>query len=550
LGAPDRIVRHLRLRADSEASVRRTARKLEDALRCASLPDAGARLLLVRRLELGRIAAGASSQTLSLLLEQRVVAAGASWIHGAAPEAERSELVYFRDALEARCELALRLAKGAACTAWYWPLAAPEFVPVESAPGNLRRIALAIASLPEAPAALPAWVARLAAAGAAQALARAVGEAEGAELLRVAGVPLYTKALQASPGGQGLWVPRGAEGPEARSRPQRAGSERAILPAWIRALAAAGGFAPLSATACGPLRRAPEAPAPKPVSGVRPVSGEQSIPTSSVTLASAAGFAGAVAEPDAPHEARRRARADARPEPGLAKAGGQRSRASEIEETALAPEPCDPSSPHLFAEAPRSAYAGLVFLVPVLQRLGFAAWAETLPSNQGSQVATRLFALVLRRLSASPDDPAWLIAAHAPRRQRVSVRDWPASWNDPLLAAPRGCADRELAALGRKARSVKSLSEVWLVACRRWLRRAARIGVANLVVRPANLSVIATHIDVFFRLEDAAMRVRRAGLDIDPGWVPWLRRVVTFHYVAKPSLAASGRSPDLNTDGY
>jgi hypothetical protein len=26
------------------------------------------------------------------------------------------------------------------------------------------------------------------------------------------------------------------------------------------------------------------------------------------------------------------------------------------------------------------------------------------------------------------------------------------------------------------------------------------------------------------------MRIRRAGLDIDPGWVPWLGRVVSFHY--------------------
>jgi hypothetical protein len=26
--------------------------------------------------------------------------------------------------------------------------------------------------------------------------------------------------------------------------------------------------------------------------------------------------------------------------------------------------------------------------------------------------------------------------------------------------------------------------------------------------------------------------VRLAGLDINPGWVPWLGRVVTFHYMS------------------
>jgi len=29
--------------------------------------------------------------------------------------------------------------------------------------------------------------------------------------------------------------------------------------------------------------------------------------------------------------------------------------------------------------------------------------------------------------------------------------------------------------------------------------------------------------------------IRRVGLDIDPGWVPWLGRTVTFHY---PNLTA------------
>jgi hypothetical protein len=31
------------------------------------------------------------------------------------------------------------------------------------------------------------------------------------------------------------------------------------------------------------------------------------------------------------------------------------------------------------------------------------------------------------------------------------------------------------------------------------------------------------------------IEVRRAGLDLDPGWVPWLGRVVTFGY---PNLAS------------
>ena len=66
---------------------------------------------------------------------------------------------------------------------------------------------------------------------------------------------------------------------------------------------------------------------------------------------------------------------------------------------------------------------------------------------------------------------------------------------------------------------------------RQYLRRTARIGPYSLVCRPGRLTFTETHIDVMFRLDRVDIRVRRAGLDVDPGWVPWLDRVVHFHYV-------------------
>jgi hypothetical protein len=72
--------------------------------------------------------------------------------------------------------------------------------------------------------------------------------------------------------------------------------------------------------------------------------------------------------------------------------------------------------------------------------------------------------------------------------------------------------------------------EAWLVALRRWLRRYAHIGLADLVRRPGRLSLTPTHLDVEFDLAGADLRLRRAGLDLDPGWVPWFARVTAFHY--------------------
>ena len=57
-----RRIRHLRLVAGSQAAVRSALPRIEDALRCASLPDVGERLLLVRRLALGALEQRASPQ--------------------------------------------------------------------------------------------------------------------------------------------------------------------------------------------------------------------------------------------------------------------------------------------------------------------------------------------------------------------------------------------------------------------------------------------------------------------------------------------------------
>jgi hypothetical protein len=71
----------------------------------------------------------------------------------------------------------------------------------------------------------------------------------------------------------------------------------------------------------------------------------------------------------------------------------------------------------------------------------------------------------------------------------------------------------------------------WLTALRRWCRRRAGIGLHSLVRRPGRVEATRTHLDVIFEHRQADIRVRRAGLDLDPGWVPWIGRVVRFHYV-------------------
>jgi hypothetical protein len=51
----------------------------------------------------------------------------------------------------------------------------------------------------------------------------------------------------------------------------------------------------------------------------------------------------------------------------------------------------------------------------------------------------------------------------------------------------------------------------------------------------ARLRATETHLDLDLDAAGADLAVRLAGLDFDPGWVPWLGRVVAFHYPAMPT---------------
>ena len=78
-------------------------------------------------------------------------------------------------------------------------------------------------------------------------------------------------------------------------------------------------------------------------------------------------------------------------------------------------------------------------------------------------------------------------------------------------------------------RPILALRAVHL-ALAKYLRRSAGLSLRRLVGRHGVVVATATHVDVTFPGEVIDLRLRRAGLDLDPGWVPWLGRVVAYHY--------------------
>ena len=121
-----RRVGRLRLCAPSHDQARRAATLFENALRTASLPDAGhGRLILIRRLNLGRIHPRAGAASFALRLEEVARAAVLRAVPADSAAAVTADAVCFRDCAEALAMFARRLARRVPASEWFWPAALP-----------------------------------------------------------------------------------------------------------------------------------------------------------------------------------------------------------------------------------------------------------------------------------------------------------------------------------------------------------------------------------------------------------------------------------------
>ena len=609
MAADDRSVRHLRLRAADAAGVHRGARLIEDALRCASLAESGHRLVLVRRLVLGVLPERLSSQSLALRIERAWGRRSGGLVHGGERWAGGAGAVWFRDAVDAHLCLGLRLAEGVAPGEWYWPLAVGGYDAGSAPRAALRGVLISLAGRETARVAVPAWVAGMAAAGRVQAVAEAieagdvgwlrertgltgrgaVAASAAAFLDEADGAPQRSARGDASESLEGMRVEGGdaAPGPGTAHAPGASGSEAAgrVWAFVLDALEAAGtppasvGIASTAAIGRIARRRAlVETPPP---------AGKKAGPAEPY----------AATDPRAP---RVDALLGATPTPAA-----DAELASEPAQQPPTVAPREAARPWRESTFRPTQAAGLLFLVPVLARLGYAEWAaEHLPPRRQAAAARKLWWQLLTSLDVAPEDPSWQLAADSRESPEwlagaeaafraigaAAQRSLPA---DPLASgAPSPTADlrahsaasplADSPAAGAASPSADPLAAsaatppthplatgaatppadplaaaaasppadplapsnaasppadplslcaaAWLHRCRRWLRLRAGIGPASLVLRPGAIDLSATHADLLFDLRDADLRVRRAGLDLDPGWVPWLGRVVSFHY--------------------
>jgi hypothetical protein len=179
-----------------------------------------------------------------------------------------------------------------------------------------------------------------------------------------------------------------------------------------------------------------------------------------------------------------------------------------------------------YCEGSPTQAAGFFFLLNALHRIGIVqalagGWAVAT-----GDFVPRLMLDLAARARISADDPIrqWLnsLASELPHEDDVfpcDVTCWPLN-----LCSVREAADGYY------------LRRVWCLAVRRWCWRAARMSLPEIVTRPGVFSVNRTDLNVSMLLESADVRIRKAGLDLNPGWLPWFGRVVHFHYLLPGEL--------------
>ncbi len=168
---------------------------------------------------------------------------------------------------------------------------------------------------------------------------------------------------------------------------------------------------------------------------------------------------------------------------------------------------------------PTSA-AGLFFLLNALRRLGMPAALAGGLAGAGPNFPARVLERLANHAGATPEDPVpvWLHSLLG---------------NDPGGGEPLPCDASCWPAnlrLSPAVASRDSMVRVWCLAVRRWCWRVAGIPAREVITRSGVFSVNRTDLDVSLPLDRTDLRVRRAGLDLDPGWLPWFGRVVRFHY--------------------
>ncbi len=190
-------------------------------------------------------------------------------------------------------------------------------------------------------------------------------------------------------------------------------------------------------------------------------------------------------------------------------------------------------------------YAGLFFLLRLLDRFGMSDTLQSHPELIDSDFVIWLLRNLMQTARVPPEDA-------------VATLDW-LGWTLPpqpdfsltlhfkptLLPLPwRGIRSKGM------VWSLQRIIRAWTLSVRRHTRRLSGLSLNVIAKRFGNYTATRTHLTVQLPQSGLDLQIRRAGLDVDPGWLAWLGKIVEFQYnfetVTLPADSAIRRTRGRN----
>jgi hypothetical protein len=478
IGRTDRYVRRGRLRLGAHAPRNRLVFTIEESLRLCTLPgeDEG-RIYYFRRLHVTGLPEDGDRRAWLSAFQEAMQEQASQAIHGLHPEAAAADAVYFNNEQEACESLLMLLTARRAPAAWYWPHVS-GVAQSASVPAQLTSLIERLLATPAGWTAAAAAVLSVRRPADVLSLIRLLPNDAIGHWLREMGAGEFADSPPArfseliTANNPGSTYPIRVSEPIAAMLVRATGvfGPEAPKVLWLAALAVIA-LQPSAADSRSSVRIARASLHQLLAEGSRASSKPVRPWTPASTPASETNSIGALLSETSPT-------VDAQ----------SIERSTDLEHSGAAPHARDAV---YFGEP--TVGAGLYFLLNALHHL---------------QIEDQEFSLLfLARLFVR-------IAVHAGIEAGDPVLLWPSAIEDQ--SAPEEIDER--------------LLRVWLLKVRRWCWRHGRITVREIVRREGYITLTRTDLDVSLSIDSADVRIRKIGLDLNPGWLPWFGRVVRFHY--------------------
>lgn len=514
-----RRVHTVHLTAPSKTLLRRGSVLLEDAIHTASLPvaDSGC-LWLVRSLNVGTINPKNSATSIALTLEAQFRHLKMNAVHGSDRASLLATVVYFHDLVDAYCCFVLRLMEPAPIQEWFWRSALPQLFQqwqsIGQSIGQSRSIALklALVHMLDTPAqvlVLAELLHRLQQANRLDHVLEILDPTDGEALLQACGwVRVAPDDPQLDPGNPSL-IPLSTTAISPSSI-----AIQTLLPwftTWGINDARSQWLAAIWVLMDQPYLRSDTQLIQRIIPWIQCIirSDRQAVkPTAMIELP--------IDETEGTDQSRQNSGFGGESTDSAVQKLIDRDVERKLILSSLDagdstwlnsnPEPIDSplikSEPDLLSllQIDRSPYAGFFSIIPLLNQLGFFHRCDRLSLN----FPAHLLSQVAMKFGIPDVDPI---------RQALTTQSPNSFFGhvDPLA-------------------EITPEITAWIAAMRFWCRRYVGMKLTEIIDRPGAFTLTRTHLDIYFHHDQADIRIRRSGLDLDPGWVPWLGRVVLFHY--------------------